>query len=611
MEIRPEEFLSFFEWLLTSEPGTANQPGRTAAIVYFLVAVPVVMAVSLFVCYLAALRRHSPGEAFYSVATVVARAISRDLPSTRLGRILAIARLTVKEAIRRKVIVVFIVFSIILLFAGWFLDTESTDPAQLYISFVLTTTNFLTIMLALLLSAFSIPTDIKTKTIYTIVTKPVRATEVVLGRIFGFAFVISVLLALMCFTSYVFVVRGLSHEHQVDMRTVERVDGVLRGVTTRDSFHRHEFEVDESFRMTEESMGHIHSITENEDGSLTVGQPEGMLQARVPVFGTLRFNDRDGNPVDKGINVGKEWSYRSYVEGQTLHTAIWTFEGLTPERFPDGLPLDLTLGVFRTFKGDIETGIRGVILVTNPNVAKGVQSEPISFVSQEYTTQRIVIPRKIRPFGASADSEEELDLFDDLVDEGKLEIWLRCDDAGQYFGVAQADVYVAARNAPFWWNFVKGYIGIWLQMLLVTSLGVMFSTFLSTPVAILATLSTVLVGYNDQFITDLLNGTAVGGGPVESLIKLGNQQPITAELDVSPLAKSIVQWIDFVFMAGMKGVAAVLPNFDEVGRMTSYVAHNMNVYGDLLTRNVVTTFVYVLGISLIGYFFLRTREIAA
>ena len=50
-------------------------------------------------------------------------------------------------------------------------------------------------------------------------------------------------------------------------------------------------------------------------GTLTTGQPEGLLLARVPVYGPLRFLDRTGRPTDKGISVGDEWTYRSYIEG--------------------------------------------------------------------------------------------------------------------------------------------------------------------------------------------------------------------------------------------------------------------------------------------------------
>ena len=51
-------------------------------------------------------------------------------------------------------------------------------------------------------------------------------------------------------------------------------------------------------------------------------------------------------------------------------------------------------------------------------------------------------------------------------------------------------------------NFIKGYLGIWLQMLLVIVLGVMFSTFLSGPVAMLATIGALLGGFfNDYHVS--------------------------------------------------------------------------------------------------------------
>ena len=83
-------------------------------------------------------------------------------------------------------LVVFVVFVLVLLFAGWFLDSSSDHPARLYLSFVLTATELLVLLLAVFLSAFSLPNDIKSKTIHTVVTKPVRASEIVLGRILGF-----------------------------------------------------------------------------------------------------------------------------------------------------------------------------------------------------------------------------------------------------------------------------------------------------------------------------------------------------------------------------------------------------------------------------------------
>ena len=54
----------------------------------------------------------------------------------------------IQESIRRRVIVVFVVYLLILLFAGWFLQTNYPEPARLYFSFVLTATSYLVLVLA-------------------------------------------------------------------------------------------------------------------------------------------------------------------------------------------------------------------------------------------------------------------------------------------------------------------------------------------------------------------------------------------------------------------------------------------------------------------------------
>ncbi len=614
MEIRPEEFLSFAEWF-----GPAVQT--------FIIAVPVLVLLAIFVCYVIAAARRGPVEGFYAVAGVIASAIGRDLPATSPRRILAITRLTIKEAIRRKVLVAFALFVIIFLFAGWFLDVRSDDPAHLYLSFVLTTTSYLVIVLSLFLATVSLPADIKSKTIYTIVTKPVRSGEIVLGRILGLVVVITVLLAGMGFVSYMFVERGMDHEHAVITESAGKIPAATEGEvspgwegeTTLQSHHRHTWRVNnEDKGVTNKVMGHRHVVTRTEAGddplgSYELGAPQGALQARVPVYGKLHFRDREGNPNEKGLSVGKEWEYRSYIEGRTLMTAIWQFKGITEKEFPDDyLPLAMTLSVFRTFKADIEKGVRGVIIVNSTDPRRPLQCEPMGFESKEFTTLDFRIPRKLRPMGSGSNAPE-IDLFDDLIKDGNLEIWIRCDDPVQYFGMAQADLYLEAPLASFRWNFAKAYVTIWLQMVIVVCLGVMFSTFLSSPVAILATLSSIMLGFFGQFVRDLWTGVAFGGGPIESMIRLVTQDNMTKPLEfgAGEIGVRLVKFADNILLTIMNAVATILPDFSGLGRAAEYVAYNLSYHDQLLARQCITTLIYVTAITIVGYFFLKTREIAA
>ena len=215
--------------------------------------------------------------------------------------------------------------------------------------------------------------------------------------------------------------------------------------------------------------------------------------------------------------------------------------------------------------------------------------------------------------GEDGSSGREIDLFNDLVNEGELEVIVRCEDPAQYFGMAQADLYIEAPNASFEWNFAKAYISIWLQMVIVICLGVMFSTFLSTPVAILATMSAVLLGFFGKFVQQLWTGEAFGGGPIEALIRLVTQDNIVTPLEFgsNDVGVRIVQFLDYILLTLMHALAAVLPDFSGLGRASEYVAYSFNFYDQLLARQCLVTLIYVTAIAIVGYFFLRTREIAA
>ncbi len=405
-------------------------------------------------------------------------------------------------------------FIVVLLFAGWFLDTDSPDPSVLFLSFVLSATTYLAWAMAVFISAFSLPAEFKTRTIYTVVTKPVRPGEIVLGRILGFTLIGSVLLALMGGISYVFAYRLLVHSHEVDVASLRsagaKTDDGQVGRTSLVHGHRHEVQLGpDGNGKTDIANGHWHTVTAQRDGDKTryvLSDPEGMFVARVPVYGDLRFKDRSGRGVDRGISVGKEFKYRSFIEGASPAAAIWTFHGITPERFRTGLPIEMTIRVFRSHKGDINKGIAGTLVVRNPQTGRG--SQEIPFIAKDDKIDYKKIGTKILdPKG------QELDLFKDLVDEeGNVEVVMQCLNSGQYFGMAAPDLYLRAADASFKLNFLKAFFGIWLTMALVISFAVMFSTFLSGPVAMLATISILVIGLFTQDISDLAAGITEGAG---------------------------------------------------------------------------------------------------
>ncbi len=702
-----------------------------------------------------------------------------DLARVSPRRILALGWLAVRESLRRRVVVVFAVFVVLLLFAGWFLDPGSSQPARLYLSFVLTATTYLMLLLALFLSSLSLPDDIKRKTIYTVVTKPVHSCEIVLGRICGFAAVGTILLAIMGSISYVFVVRGLSHTHELteaDLHAVKKTGDAAsprEGHTSKVRHHWHPVTADaEGHVQVGTEQGHWHGVTARKSGAdkqfslemrfakelnakeaspelldafdgqgveldpnsteikvlesakrweiadshsgqvftirltdpepgqspellatkcvetiYTLGPPQGMLVARVPIYGSIRFKSRDGKDVRKGINVGDEWGYRSFIEGGTLATAIWTFEGVTEDKFPEeqfpqGIPMEMTIEVFRTYKGDTEDpenipGIPGSLSVRNPETDERVEAR--IFTAQDFVTDVQYIPRTLEVHNADeakesrekifhkldkdesgdltaeefagkrkagkdriaqrfgmidkdgngmlsldefTDPSRKIDLFEDIVVDGKLEVWLRCLHPAQYFGAAEPDVYLRARDKAFTLNFVKGYAGIWLQMVVIITIGVMFSTFLSGPVATIATMGALVGGMFSRYMAGLgasqfMDKATIknlgleyvyGGGPFEALIRLLTQQNVVSEMERS-LRTDVAQMVDGVLGYALYVTAHVLPQFYRFD-FANFVANGFDISGPAMCKCLCRALAYMIPVFVAAFLFLKKRELA-
>ncbi|MEM9825941.1 MAG: ABC transporter permease [Planctomycetota bacterium] len=636
MTLQPDDFWSFNEWLM--RPNSFLE----SALLQGLVLIVLAIVLGLIVGYIVSAARYGPVEGFYAVARAVRELLLHDGPRTSPRRIVALARLAFKEAIRRKVLFVVGLFVVLLLFAGWFLNEESRDPARLYISFVLTTTNYLILLLALFISTFSIPADVKEKTIYTIVTKPVRITELVLGRMLGFIAVGTLMLAPMALLSGVFVKRGLDHVHQVE--TVEEEgDGSIVGTTDYVQGHEHTFRfaADQDQTVTNKVRGHRHVVTKtkNDDGSYSFdfSGPVDSLVARVPLYGEIQFYDRMGEPKNAGIDVGQEsivGGYSSagvsrligvaqgprkieygYVEGGTLGAAEFTFGGVSAERFgnTDTLLLDMQIRAFRSYKGDIETGIHGSLTFKNPD--KPIQSEPIAFIVDEYELDEQQIPVELEIIEDGKTSTGNL--FEKLVsDDGQLQLVLRCTDDAQYLGVTRSAVYLRPAEVAFEVNLAKAYASIWLQMVMVIAFGVMFSTRLGGPVAMVSTgvLCVVLSFFAEQ-IYDTRHyidiGQERGGGPVESLIRLVKQDALTTQLDLDSTTTKVIKTTDAGIVYAMDALATAVPNLPKMVETAEYAASGFDIPVALVGRHATATFGYFLLAFLISYFLLKAREIAA
>jgi Cu-processing system permease protein len=128
--------------------------------------------------------------------------------------IFTIARLTFLEASRRRIMLAALLLGIAFLIVyaiGFYFINQDTMPefdgpvgnilrSQIY-NFLITAgifaVNFLTLVMAALISADTLAGEISTGTVQSIVSKPIRRTDVVLGKWLGFAGLLALYLLLM------------------------------------------------------------------------------------------------------------------------------------------------------------------------------------------------------------------------------------------------------------------------------------------------------------------------------------------------------------------------------------------------------------------------------
>ncbi|WP_373650986.1 MULTISPECIES: ABC transporter permease [unclassified Schlesneria] len=476
-------------------------------------------------------------------------AMLSDLIHLSPRRIWALTRLTFMEAYRRKALAVFVVFGLLFMFAGWFMgDSKEIKPDQVkvYISFVLTALSWLTLPVVLLLCCFGIPEDIRIRSIHTVVTKPARRVEIVLGRMIGISLIGYLVLLVMATVGYIWIVRQIPTEAQ------------------------------------------------------------GLLICRVPVYGDgMRFIDREGNQGATGINVGDIWSFRSYIEGATKARAQWLFSNVNESMLDsDGnLNLENSFTAFRSYKGDMTRPLFYDIKIFNPdtNLAYTTDPSPVA----EFRSTMNKIPRKL-----TVDDKQYDLLTDFVTEKKQMFVEVSCIDREQYIGMARPDLFIRMPDRDFWVGYWKAVLGIALTLTLVTMIGVAASTIVKGPIATALTLVIyILSGRNaHQFMDQLVSGQVQGGGVLESIYRLVTQMGPSQELPANPAFK-IVQGVDGILNSFLWLCKQVIPR-SEYFNMPEFVANGFDVpWATSLLPSLLVTSAFIIPCVVLGYFALRIREL--
>jgi hypothetical protein len=533
-----------------------------------------------------------------------------NVASMRWRRIWALAKLSFKEALCRRILWAFSGLLLVFLFASWFVSSKPESQVRTYVEIVFWAMNALLLFTAVVLSAFSIPADIKQQTIHTIVTKPVERFEVVLGRFLGFLGLMTLVLLFMTVVSLGYVLQEIDPEAAAES-----------------------------------------------------------LKARVPLYGTLEFENTGDSR--KGTNVGREWDYRSYItgvlSGREPPMARWDFRDV-----PRDLAgrrrgrCEFNFDVHRTTKGKENMGVSCAFRFRTWNFKKGDDDAyraarrkgpagDIDFENElaekygyfevpskevtDFHTQFIDVPAGLFRRALQEDEQRRRELqARGITNPPLVEVRVRCNSLTQYYvGMAKYDLYLrqdrtggAAGKAEtpeeradrlhaeqrrdqlaFSANFFKGAFGLWLRLGLMIGLAVALSTYLSGVISMLITLVLYLGGECQEFIRSVATGTNAGGGPLEAMTRLARRELTgpRVEESVSAAERLLIRGDDS-FRWMIRRALNVIPDVDRFN-LTPYVANGFDIPGGQLLINSLLLAGYLLPWAVLAYYLIKWREVAS
>ncbi len=170
------------------------------------------------------------------------------------------------------------------------------------------------------------------------------------------------------------------------------------------------------------------------------------------------------------------------------------------------------------------------------------------------------------------------------------------------------DVYFLQENHSFVLNFWKGMFSLWLKILLIVTISVSASTVLKGFITVLLAIMVLVVGANHGFLIGVLKDEVKGGGPIESFVRLINQNNQVSELDAT-LSNRVLLGADDLLKRLMYAVWHVIPNLSSLDTM-QFVAEGFSIENPYLIRNTILVAAYVLPVIFAGHYLLRNRELA-
>ncbi|MFC1792977.1 ABC transporter permease [Planctomycetota bacterium] len=349
----------------------------------------------------------------------------------------AVAINTIKQALRIKVAVVFTIILIVLLpVLGITTTGDETLKGRLqtFVSYSLSLTSFLLCLQTIIVSIYTVTSDIEKRQIYTVITKPIRRYQLILGKLFGVIAMNIILLGL--FSAIIYTIAIYTPKF-INVPEYELIEANNEFYTARASLNVPEVDV-----------------TQEVKDRYTDLDRRGELPANVP-----------SEEIIAQLTQQAQLAKRAAGVGQIL---LWEFDNVE----------SLAENIFIKFKYDVsvnppDSQVWGRWFVGDYQFFKyGTQSKTPIYDE--------VHKHSVRDF-------HEIEVPADVVPEhGKLAVAFMNAPLNSVAIIFPPDgLEVLYKADSFGSNFVRAVLLVLFRLIFLACLGVLAASFLSFPVAIL------------------------------------------------------------------------------------------------------------------------------
>ncbi|MHC4489670.1 MAG: hypothetical protein ACYS9C_19830 [Planctomycetota bacterium] len=344
----------------------------------------------------------------------------------------AVATNTIKQALRMKIAAVFIVLLIVLLpVMGLSMTGDGTLKGRLqtFVSYSLSLTNLLLCLLTIIVSIYTLTNDIKQRQIYSVITKPIRRYQLLLGKLLGVVLLNTALLALFSAIIYAITVYTpkFYDAEEADLIQVENEFFTARAAL-----------VPPLVDVTEEVLDTYERLKKS--GQLPPDMPRSKIMDQL----TKR----------------KQLEKRAAAVGQRL---VWEFDNVKV--------LDPNETVFIRYKYEVSMNPPDLQVYSRWDIGDRRQYSPVFSKDPIRTFREIHFPASL------------------IAEDGYLAISflnVPLNDTTVIFPLDGLEVLYKADT--FTANFIRVVLLILFRLIFLASLSLLASTFLSFPVAILLSL---------------------------------------------------------------------------------------------------------------------------